>query len=165
MYIPMITFSIVNTTVEKRFVQSCLKSTEYRDYILNSPSFKGDELIIYSNKKMIGIFNPNVSDKTGVKVATPSLYLVIRMSKSTGLVLGEIIYHLFVEQEVELIRLPVYSNNNNVVRMLKRFGIKLDGVFKMGEKINGKTTDLFFFSIRYEEFKKLKEIFQNEYIK
>jgi len=165
MDIPKITFSKVSSTIEKDFIQSCFKSIEYRDYILETPSLKGEELIIYSNEKMIGTYNPNISEKTGVKVATPSLYLVIRMSKSTGLVLGEMIYHLFVKREVELIRLPIYSNNNYVISMLKRFGLKFDGVFEQGKIINEKKIDIYYFSIRYEEFKKLKETFQSEYIR
>lgn len=143
----------VNTDEERDFVFSCIDSKDYIKVIGVSNNYIVDKFFIFfKNDKKLGIFNPNICSKTGVKIAQPILYMVKRMSKLTLICIEALVSTLFLDFGVEKLSVVVYGNNRNMLSFMSKSGLVNEGIYKNGIMIDGIYENIHFYSMLKEEF-------------
>lgn len=139
------------------FFEKCINTKEFHQFIDNSESVnRNNYKIILMNKGIpIGILNPQFTQETGVKIISP---IILMENKYKGMFPYITLYSVeyFLEKfEADLIVLKVMSNNILMRNILHNLNIRSRGKIQKLIQINGKYSDLFFYTISKKQLKKI----------
>lgn len=152
-YTNSINIEKVTSEEDYKFVTDCLRNEDYNRVIGTcEESKKKNYYIFYYKGERLGIFYPNVTDKTGVNIVEPLLYMRKRLSKISSFAILSMVYFIFKELNADKLSIKVYENNLSVLRMMKNLKITFEGKFKYGIIREGKIVSLNYFSILKREF-------------
>lgn len=149
---------------EKEFIAECIEKPDFKMFIGDiSESYLDEAFLFYYRDEILGVFWPQISNKTGVSIAIPSIYMIRRMSRFTVICIGKMLAELFARFNVEKVLAPIYSNNRTVINAMENYKICLEGIFRNGLIINSEPVDIYYYSILRDELEKMKYTYREIY--
>ncbi|MFC3745643.1 hypothetical protein [Paenibacillus sp. GCM10012306] len=149
---------------EKSFVSECMEMPDFRAFIGEyTDAHLQEAYLFYYEEERLGVFWPQISCRTGVSIAIPSIYMKRRMSRYTVVCIGRMLADLFTRFQVEKVLVPIYSNNKAVINAMKNYNVFLEGVFRHGLIVEGEPVDICYYSILQEEFEPMKATYREIY--
>lgn len=149
---------------EKEFIAECITKKDFQMFIGTiSESLLYDAYLFYYGEEILGVFWPQISNKTGVTIAMPSIYMKKRLSRFTVICIGKMLSELFSSFHVDKVLTPVYSNNKSVLNGMKNYNLFLEGIFSRGLIINDEPVDIYYYSILPDELENMKSTYREVY--
>ncbi|GAA4297241.1 hypothetical protein GCM10023142_36800 [Anaerocolumna aminovalerica] len=151
----------VTSIEEMTIIDEYCKEYDYKKYVGNSNLNETKCYIIKYDNSPIGFCGYSIKSVNDQIITYPYIYIKNKIANLSISSMFKLISHIFNEEKCDKILFTVYSNNKNMIGILKKFQIKCEGIFKKSVIIEDTLLDKYIYSILFSEFEKYKNLVDN----